>query len=360
MAGEDSQQLERLRSEHENTLTALENALVHVDQLTHENAHLEGRVRQLERQLRQTEAALAAKHDQAGDRTAGDGRQAPLDRQRAAEAVTLIEELQVTTEELQATNEELQVQGDKLAHANAALKEANDQLETRVAERTAELSTALAERDALLRTKDLLAREIHHRVANSLQMVNALLSMQSKRAPDPGTRELLGEAVGRVQAIAKVHYLLHRTSRAEIVGSRQFFREVCDDLARSAGTDENRQLRLRADEDILPADMALSLGLITNELITNAFKHAFPPEEPGVVSVDFRKDVTGGWTLVVADNGRGVTEDCKPKAASGLGMQVIDALVRKLNATLAVEQQDGCRFTLSIPLPRGVSVSNLA
>ncbi len=195
-----------------------------------------------------------------------------------------------------------------------------------------------AEREARL-----LLEELSHRVKNKFAMVVSMIALQAREAP-PDTQAAL-EAIGsRVRVIAKVHDYLQRFRHAGLVDMREYLSGLCRSLEEALC--EVRQVRLlvSADQVALPSEKALSVGLIVNELVTNALKYAFPDERAGIVRVQFEKR---GATLClsIADDGIGCT-----RAGSGFGTKLVTLLTAQLGGSAKWEPlQPGCRVVAEIP-----------
>ena len=189
---------------------------------------------------------------------------------------------------------------------------------------------------------NLMAKEIDHRVMNSLQFVSGLLAMQS-RSPDAGEAAAhLELAAQRVAAVAQVHRHFYADA-ADEVSCVAYLRRLCDDLAAILG----REIVVEGDDEMVPATSIQPIGLITNELVTNAAKHG-----AGKIDVAFRAS-EGINRLIVCDEGSGLTDGFDPHSATaGLGMRVITALVKQLRGTLeAGPRADviGACFTVQFP-----------
>lgn len=210
----------------------------------------------------------------------------------------------------------------------------------------AELVAALALKERLLSDKDLLTREIDHRVKNSLQIVASFVQMQSRATKDPSARAGLEETYGRVMSVARIHDSLWRSDDIGEVDIGQTISALCRDLSGMAG--ERRTLTVTAAPDIkLPYQQALSLSLIAIELITNALKYAYPPDEAGVVAVEVRADPERRVCLSVTDQGRGLPADWREAPReSGLGMKLINAMLSQIKGELRVETGVGSRFVV--------------
>lgn len=228
------------------------------------------------------------------------------------------------------------------ARAEAALREAQATLERRVAERTADLRTALAEQQALL-------REVNHRVKNNLEVINSLLSLQAAEVADVRARQALTEASHRVRAIGLVHRLLYEAPSLARVDVGRFAEELGQALVVSYGAGERVRVTvvaLSGERLATTLEQAVPLGLILNELLTNALTHAFPGERPGCIQL--RIDAAAG-ALDLADDGIGLPVSVDVAHPRTLGLQVVQALVRQVGGTLQVLPGPGTRYRLQVP-----------
>ena len=177
-------------------------------------------------------------------------------------------------------------------------------------------------KDALLREKDLLMLEVHHRVKNSLQLVRALLQLQARSASDEA-RAQLEAAAGRIMTISAVHRHLYEGGSAARTDAGAYLRALVGDIQAMVDTPENhREITVQADPLSLSADQTTPLGLITSELVANALKHG-----AGRVLVSLR-DVPGGLQVRVEDEGPGFPPDFAPRLSGSLGMRLVTALAK--------------------------------
>ncbi|MDX3883763.1 sensor histidine kinase [Edaphosphingomonas haloaromaticamans] len=199
----------------------------------------------------------------------------------------------------------------------------------------------------------LMAQEISHRVKNSLSLVAALLSMQARDAEDEASRKVLMDAYSRVQTIADVHAHLWRQSDSSITNIGAFLEELCLRLAETA---PEHEISFAGGRIMVPTDRAIPLGLMLNELVTNALKYAYPHGKGGPIAVVLHDRTEGGpesgrVVLEVADRGVGLPEGFDIHArGQSLGMRLIANIARQLDATVTVASADpGARFSISIP-----------
>ncbi|HYD32150.1 MAG TPA: histidine kinase dimerization/phosphoacceptor domain -containing protein [Azospirillaceae bacterium] len=206
------------------------------------------------------------------------------------------------------------------------------------------LEAALQEQQSLVQQKDMLFREIHHRVKNNLQLIMSLLALQSYRL-DPDTQGLFEETIGRVQAMGIVHELLYQTHQIDCIDTLTYFTRLGEALGQA-----NRTAELHIDIESLPLhiEQALPLGLIVNETVINAIKHGFPGGRTGEVSVSLRQR-GADLVLTVLDNGVGLPDGFDPERGN-LGMQIITRLCGQLGASFTLENQGGALFRLVLPL----------
>jgi two-component sensor histidine kinase len=202
---------------------------------------------------------------------------------------------------------------------------------------------------SLLQQREIMLREVNHRVKNSLQLVSSLLNLQQNAAGDEHLRDQLVQADRRIMTIARIHEHLYRSSEPiSTIEFGSYLRALCRDL--EASIVGEREISVEVDVDVadLPTDRVVSLALIVNELVTNAAKYAFVDRPSGRIRVSFRAGADGTGRLTIADDGRGLPDGYRLEAGAGLGMKVVVALVRNLHADLEIGNDGpGARFTIS-------------
>jgi PAS domain S-box-containing protein len=229
---------------------------------------------------------------------------------------------------------------DEKHKAELALQEAKRDLEIVVAERT-----------AALQQRDILLREVYHRVKNNLQIVDGLLTLQARRLADPDARAALQGLRQRVFALGLVHHQLMGSANLKSFDIAPFLRELSSNIA-EGGSERNINVSVEAIPLDVGLDFAIPLGLLVTELVTNSIKHAFP-DKAGNVSVTLQRNDEGKIVLVVADDGRRraadtLSEPFKP----GLGTGIISGLVAQLGGTMTTRNDNGTRTEIRVAEPK--------
>ena len=234
--------------------------------------------------------------------------------------------------------------------AEAALRKAHEELERRVAERTADLARANELLRASLREKEVLLKEIHHRVKNNLQIVSSLLYLESRQIVDARAAELFRAGRDRVRSMAMIHERLYQSPDLARIDFAEYVRSLGADLLQSYGRSAG-QIALRVDvgDVALGIDAAIPCGLIVNELVSNALKHAFPAGRDGEIRIALHPDSAGRLGLAVGDNGTGFPPDVDFRDAGGLGLRLVVALARQLDGTIELSRDGGTQLRVTFP-----------
>ncbi|MFA6112921.1 MAG: sensor histidine kinase [Sphingomonas sp.] len=210
---------------------------------------------------------------------------------------------------------------------------------------------ATQERDREIAERDLFLAEFDHRMKNNFAIVAGLLDLQKRRAREPATAAALETAQMRVDSIARAHRHLYRgTGQPGTVEIRDYLTDLCAALAESLFLQGGITLSCDSDHAAVPRDRAVSIGLVVNELVTNAAKHAFPGRDLGSISVTLRNRTEGGWRVTVADDGVGMPKDAAlPEKGNGLGSRLVEAFARQAGGTLSTESDDtGTRVVMRL------------
>lgn len=206
-----------------------------------------------------------------------------------------------------------------------------------------------------LEEKEILLKEIHHRVKNNLQVISSILNLQLGYIEDKGLKVIFRESQDRIKSMALIHEKLYQTGELASIDFSEYVRDLTATVLRSyalPGSGVNIALDL-ADVR-LDIDTSIQLGLILNELCSNAMKHAFPGGKGGELRIEFSSNEDDSCVLVVRDNGIGLPEDLDIRTAKSMGLQLIDSMATQLKGTLEVSRTDGTEFKLIFPCPEGV------
>ncbi len=213
------------------------------------------------------------------------------------------------------------------------------------------LRASLAEKEALL-------KEVHHRVKNNLQLVSSLLNLQSRKVTDPHLRLVFHEVQDRVRAMSLVHQKLYQSENVSRVGAEDYLRSLVALVSHSyAPTAPNVGTVVEADPIVLTPDVALPLGLVVNELVSNAFKHGFPAARRGTIAVALRRREGHDVTLTVGDDGVGLPADLDVSRSQSLGLRLVGYMLEQLGGTLDVAHGGGSRFEVRFALERAETES---
>ena len=229
-------------------------------------------------------------------------------------------------------------------------------LEEAVAQRTYDLTQAkehiefqTEELRSSLKEKEVLLREVHHRVKNNLQVITSLLNLQSFRVKAPETKALFQECRDRVNSMALIHERLYQSDDLSEIDLEKYLENISIELARSYNADRRKiRLNVNVESVRLGLDQAIPSGLIVNELVSNALKHAFSEQDNGRIDISFAKN-DAGYTLSVADNGKGLPESFDMAQSSSLGMKLVHALTQKLKGTLTIDDTKPTCFRIAFP-----------
>ncbi len=204
---------------------------------------------------------------------------------------------------------------------------------------------------ASLREKEVLLKEIHHRVKNNLQITSSLLKLQSGYIQDPQAREMFADSQNRIRSMALVHEKLYQSTDLSRVNFSDYIESLAALLFRSYGVDSNQiRLRIEADQALLTIETAVPCGLIVNELLSNCLKHGFPNKRRGEVCVRIAEEQGKEWLLIsVADDGVGLPPGLDIEKSETLGLQLVRTLTRQLNGRLEFSSNGWTEFRVRFP-----------
>jgi len=202
-----------------------------------------------------------------------------------------------------------------------------------------------------LSEKELLLREIHHRVKNNMQIISSLLNLQRSYIEDEDADNLLQESQGRVKSMALVHEKLYQTADLARINVEEYLRNLTMNLFHSYSVKSGISLQMDVGKIFFDIDTAVPLGLIINELVSNSLKYAFPHQEKGVMSISLHEKPdnrgAGEYVLRVRDDGVGFPEDLDFHNTPSLGLQLVNNLVHQLDGSIELVRGDGTCFHIN-------------
>ena len=229
--------------------------------------------------------------------------------------------------------------------AEEAIRRANEDLEQRVQERTIELQKMLTE-------KEMLLKEIHHRVKNNLQIISSLLSLQKNYVKNQDGWHVLNESQNRVFTMALIHEKLYKTNDLSEIDFSAYIVDLGATLFESYGIGPDRVKLSVQSAEALNIDTAIPCGLIVNELVTNALKYAFPDGRSGEITVSLTRN-NGQFSMIVRDNGVGIPNDFDLRKTNSLGMRLVYTLTSQLRGTMDLERSPGTVLHIVFPESKG-------
>jgi two-component sensor histidine kinase len=260
----------------------------------------------------------------------------------------------------------------KIANSDLEMSKIKKELENRVIERTQELEKVLnslrieniqrkkaeVEISSSLHEKEVLLKEIHHRVKNNLQIVSSLFFFQSKQISDPTTLEMFRDGQNRVKSMALIHEKLYQSGDLANIDFKEYLKKLTNFLMQSYGTKQSRiKLKNNIHNVELGVDAAVPCGLIVNELISNSLKHAFRDRENGEIRIDMGYDESDKLILKISDNGSGIPKNMDIEKSDSLGLRLVYNLTTQLNGKVEFINNNGTIVKIEFPKPNFKKVS---
>ncbi len=201
-----------------------------------------------------------------------------------------------------------------------------------------------------LREKDVLLREIHHRVKNNMQIISSLLNLQSSYFHDSQAMDVFKESQNRIRSMALIHEKLYQSGNLAGVKLGDYVQDLASHLMSSYSLDSSKIKLITDIENVsLGIDTAISLGLIVNELLSNAFKYAFPNGASGEIKLSYKPADGNSSILTISDNGIGFPQNINFKQTESLGLQLVNTLVEQLEGKIELHRSEGTKFTINLP-----------
>ncbi len=200
-----------------------------------------------------------------------------------------------------------------------------------------------------LKEKEVLLKEIHHRVKNNLQIISSLLSLQMDAATNTQSANFFADNTRRIRSMALVHETLYQSKNISEVNFADYLHSLIRFIKDSHKNDKAIRLLLDVSAHNLKIDTAIPCGLIVNELITNSYKHAFTGQMEGEIRLKFSKEKNRNCKITISDNGIGLPKKFSVEKSASLGLQLVTLLTEQLDGTLSIKNKTGASFTITFP-----------
>lgn len=207
-----------------------------------------------------------------------------------------------------------------------------------------ELNRRNEEQQKLIAEKNTLLSETHHRVKNNLAVISGMLDLQMIYDQNPELSEILNNSKRRIKSMSLIHESLYREKDLAYIDFRDYITQMIQEIERSVKMNPNIVVEIRMQQLHFDLQKAVPLGLIMNEVLTNAFKHAFKPDQSGLILVEFVKEHSKKYVLRISDNGVGLPKETR---SGSLGMTLIEALVEQLDGSYSYKRINGTVFEMT-------------
>ncbi|WP_254568241.1 histidine kinase dimerization/phosphoacceptor domain -containing protein [Oscillatoria sp. HE19RPO] len=208
---------------------------------------------------------------------------------------------------------------------------------------------------ASLEEKELLLKEVHHRVKNNLQVISSIFSLQSSYIEEPRILSILRDSQNRIASMALIHEKLYHSDTLAKIDFNDYIESLTSNLFSCYSINAQKVLlKLDIENVSLNLDTAIPCGLLLNELVSNSLKHAFPDNGSGTIFIEFTAQTNQQLNLMVRDTGRGLPEGLDFKKTNSLGLRLVRALTRQLRGTLEIKNSHGACFQITFPSPQGL------
>jgi two-component sensor histidine kinase len=205
---------------------------------------------------------------------------------------------------------------------------------------------------ASLKEKDLLLKEVHHRVKNNLQVISSMLNLQSRKITDQQNLEPFRESQNRIRSMAFIHERLYQSEDLSKVNFKRYLETLATYLLQSYEVNQD-SIRLYSEVENVQLDISRSIacGLLINELVSNSLKYAFTESHKGEIRIGLKRVGENQYKLVVSDDGIGLPEELDFRNTNSLGLQLVNTLTNQLQGGIEVEKNNGTTFKITFPGP---------
>lgn len=215
------------------------------------------------------------------------------------------------------------------------------------------LVQAIRDKDELEKSNEcnrVLLKEVYHRTKNNMLVIISMLNLRAMNVEDPNFRQLAMDTEHKIRAMALVHEQLYQSENLRNLDFEKYLRNMAKTLVSSATNNDQIEVEIDCNSQTLSIDIAVPLGLVINEIITNALKHAFPDNMKGKIQITMRAVDINNIELSIGDNGIGLPDDFNPVLSKSLGMQINNSIIKQqLKGTIDISKDNGTRYTIRLP-----------
>jgi len=197
-----------------------------------------------------------------------------------------------------------------------------------------------------LKEKEILLKEVYHRVKNNMQVISSLINIQLQTVTEPSASELLKETQNRIRIMQLIHEKLYKSQDLSKIDFSHYIRDLTDQLRRAYPISKNIGLKIKSEGIYLGVDKAIPCGLIINELVSNVYKYAFKDSSKGEIYIELTSPESGKYLLIVKDNGAGIPGSINIHETESLGMMLVTTLTEQLEGSLELDRSHGTKFTI--------------
>lgn len=198
-----------------------------------------------------------------------------------------------------------------------------------------------------LEEKDILLKEIHHRVKNNLQIISSFLNLQFSEIEGPKVAAAIDKSKSRINSMALIHTKLYQSETLASIDFGEYIDELLASIIENYSISKAIKYEVAHDEAIFDIDLSVNLGLIITELVINSCKHAFKEQDAGLIKVELKHTSNKGYELHISDNGSGIKESINLEKVRTLGMEIVLGLVEQIEGKIAVEKEEGLHYKIS-------------
>lgn len=244
-------------------------------------------------------------------------------------------------EELRRTRDELEI---RVKERTKELMKINEELQKEIIER----KKAIENTEAALREKEILLKEVHHRVKNNLQIILSLINLQSNQTKDKEMVQFFEQTKNRIKSIALVHEKLYKSRDLSSINFEEYLNELIPNIYESfKAENSNVSLKIEIEKIFMSIDIAISLALIINELVANSLKYAFPNNRKGQLYISLKQESDTIFILVLKDDGVGYSKEVNNNSGT-LGLRLVNVLVEQLDGTISVNNSKGTEYIITL------------